>query len=233
MSENDQTNNLEIWNKVSQPPDWALKEITGGRLKGKTDINPQWRYNALTEHFGICGIGWKYEIVRLWEVAISNVVDDVFAFSEIKLYIKQDGQWSDPIPGIGGSLLVETELKGLHANDEAFKMATTDALSVACKMLGIGANIYSGSKYDTKNKTVIPPKKTTKTDQEIEKEISGMIESSQTVKQLTNRGISMKELKKEIKDMSIAKKLSDNFTRRMTELMEIEKTKGASNGTLV
>jgi hypothetical protein len=141
-------NNLELWKKVEQPPEWALKEITGGRLKGKTDINPQWRYKALTENFGICGIGWKYEIVRLWLENTGNTVDDIFAFSEIKLYIKVNENWSDPIPGIGGALIVESESKGLHANDEAYKMATTDALSVACKMLGIAANIYSGSKYD-------------------------------------------------------------------------------------
>lgn len=36
-------------------------------------------------------------------------------------------------------------------SDECYKMATTDALSVACKNLGIGADIYwkeSKTKYD-------------------------------------------------------------------------------------
>ena len=36
------------------------------------------------------------------------------------------------------------ESKGPYFSDEAFKMSLTDALSVAMKMLGVGANIYSG-----------------------------------------------------------------------------------------
>ena len=29
-----------------------------------------------------------------------------------------------------------------HLNDEAYKMALTDAISVACKQLGVGADVY-------------------------------------------------------------------------------------------
>jgi len=152
---------LELWDKVAQPPDWALKEITGGRLKGKTDINPQWRYKALTEGFGICGIGWKYEIIKLWTE--KGAGDEVFAFSKVNLYIKNGEMWSEAIPGIGGNMLIENESRGLHSNDEAFKMATTDALSVACKMLGIGSNVYSGSKYPTEKKPESLPKPEDKT----------------------------------------------------------------------
>ena len=58
--------NLTIYNLVRQPPKEALKEIKGGRLSGKTDINPMWRLKALTEQFGMCGIGWKYAITKQW-----------------------------------------------------------------------------------------------------------------------------------------------------------------------
>ena len=57
---------MEVWNKLKQPPISALKKITGGRLAGKTDINPQWRYQVMTEVFGVCGRGWKYTIDKLW-----------------------------------------------------------------------------------------------------------------------------------------------------------------------
>jgi len=142
--------NLELWNKVKQPPEHALKTIKGGRLKGMTDISPNWRYQAMTEQFGVCGIGWKYEITKLWTEPGNN--EQVFAFAEIKLFIKTPGRvWAEPIPGIGGSMLVAKELSGLHSSDEAYKMAVTDALSVAMKMLGIAADIYAGlwdgSKY--------------------------------------------------------------------------------------
>ena len=137
--------NLDVWNKVKQPPREALKTILGGRLKGKTDINPQWRYRIMTEVFGPCGKGWFYEIKKLWIEDGHN--GQKFAFAEINLHIND---WSHPIPGIGGSMLVVTETAGLHSNDEAYKMAVTDALSVAMKMIGIGADIYSGKWDGTK-----------------------------------------------------------------------------------
>jgi len=148
--------NLAIWNSMSQPPSHALKTIQGGRLKGKTDINPQWRYQIMTETFGICGIGWKYEVVRVWNETISS--GEMFAFAEIKLYVRHDGQWGDAIPGYGGSMLLEKEREGLHASDEGYKMAITDALSVAMKMLGVAADIYAGlfdgSKYSNEKPNV-------------------------------------------------------------------------------
>ena len=133
---------IEIWDKLKNPPKEALKEITGGRLKGKSNINPQWRLQIMTEIFGVIGIGWKYDIVKLWIEEASN--DQKVAFAEIKLYIKQDNEWSEGISGVGGSMFVEQENKGLYTNDECYKMATTDALSVAMKQLGVAADIYMG-----------------------------------------------------------------------------------------
>jgi hypothetical protein len=134
--------NLKIYNALKQPPKEALRQIQGGRLSGKTDINPQWRYKAMTEQFGMCGVGWKYEVTSKESKEASD--GQVFAFVDINLYYKVDDKWSDPIPGSGGSMLVEKEKSGLHANDEGYKMATTDALSTAMKMLGVAADIYAG-----------------------------------------------------------------------------------------
>lgn len=134
--------NLMIYNIVREVPPEAKKNIAGGRLKGMTDINPMWRIKKLTEVFGVCGIGWKYEIVDRWiETAMAK--DEITANVIINLYIRdEDGKWSDPIPGIGGSMLVASERSGLYVNDECYKMALTDAISVACKALGMGADVY-------------------------------------------------------------------------------------------
>ena len=134
--------NLKIYNTVREVPPEAKKNIAGGRLKGMTDINPMWRIKKLTEVFGVCGIGWKYEIVDRWiETAMAK--DEITANVIINLYIKtENGEWSEPIPGIGGSMLVASETKGLYVNDECYKMALTDAISVARKALGMGADVY-------------------------------------------------------------------------------------------
>lgn len=137
--------NLENWARLEKPPATALKTISGGRLRGMTDVNPQWRYKAMTEVFGPCGQGWRYTIDRLW---IENGVgDERVAFAQISLYAG-----CDIIPGIGGSMLIAKETGGLRTNDEAFKMAVTDALSVAMKMLGVASSIYEGRWDGTKYK---------------------------------------------------------------------------------
>lgn len=156
--------NMEIWDAVKQPPTTALKTIQGGRLKGMTDINPQWRYQVMTEQLGVCGVGWKYEISDLWTMPVNE--EQVMVFAKILLYIYVDGVWSEPIPGVGGSMLIAMESGGLHASNEGYKMAITDALSVAMKMLGVGANIYAGlsdSKYSAPPKKAEPAKTKTKT----------------------------------------------------------------------
>ena len=141
--------NLTIYNEVRNVPDSAKRRIEAGRLKGKTDINPMWRIKALTEKFGPCGFGWKYVITdkRLEQGANGEVA----AFLDIDLFVKADGVWSDAIPGTGGSAFVAKEKNGPYTSDECFKMALTDAISVACKALGFGADVYweaDRRKYD-------------------------------------------------------------------------------------
>jgi len=141
--------NLKIYNAVRTVPKEALKEIQAGRLKGMSDINPMWRIKLLTEQFGLCGLGWKYKIIS--QVLETGGKEEISAFVTIELFIKIDGEWSDGIPGVGGSSYVAAERSGLHTSDECFKMALTDAISVSCKALGFGADVYwqkDTSKYD-------------------------------------------------------------------------------------
>ena len=152
-------NNLELWEKVRSCPIEAQKSIGAGRLKGMTDVNPVWRIKTLTEQFGPCGQGWYAPITEKWidEGAKGEKVVNV----QIDLYVKKDGEWSKPIQGIGGSKLIESETAGLHTNDEAYKMAYTDALSVSCKALGLAADIYwdkDKTKYTKPGKNAEAPK---------------------------------------------------------------------------
>jgi|WetSurMetagenome_2_1015567.scaffolds.fasta_scaffold109784_4 hypothetical protein len=159
------SNNLDLYNKVREVPEEAAKSIDNGKLKGYTDINPMWRIKVLTEQFGICGIGWKTKTIRKWIEEGAN--GEKSAFCDIELYIKVDGIWSEAIEGNGGNSFVSLQNKKIYENnkmtgtekvlvssDECFKMAYTDALSVACKAIGIGADVYfknDRSKY-TNNK---------------------------------------------------------------------------------
>ena len=127
--------NLNLYNQLREVPSEAIKTIVGGKLKGFSDVNPMWRIKRMTELFGPCGIGWKYTITRQWIEAFQG---EQKAFCNIDLYIKYNGEWSEAIPGTGGSTFVSKD----KADDEAYKMALTDALSVAMKAIGVAADVY-------------------------------------------------------------------------------------------
>lgn len=169
--------NLEIYNKVKEVPKNAQKEIKAGRLKGMTDINPQWRIEKLTEAFGPVGIGWFTKEIKREFVDGAN--QEKMCFVDIELYVKVDNEWSKPIYGTGGSTFVAKEKNGLYTSDEVVKMAYTDAISVACKQLGFGADIYwnkSDSKYQQRTNTTQTPI-TKKVDKPIEMMEQGQLQS--------------------------------------------------------
>lgn len=169
-------NNIEYWDKLKGVPDEVKKPITGGRLKGMTDIKPIWRYQVMTETFGPVGIGWYFEITRQWtEQGTDN---QLLVFTNVDLYVKHGQEWSKPIPGTGGSMIVTKEAKGHYNSDEGYKMALTDALSVAMKHLGVAADVYFGNKNESKYEEVkkaetkSPPDRPEPTD----KQFKGIVE---------------------------------------------------------
>lgn len=146
--------NMEIYTKVMETPKTALKAIAAGRLKGMSDINPMYRIQKLTETFGPCGFGWKYTITN--KEIMEGANGEKIAIVDIDLYVKWNGEWSEAIPGTGGASFIANERNGAYTSDECYKMGLTDALSVACKALGIGADVYwaaGHTKYDTPRQT--------------------------------------------------------------------------------
>ena len=154
---------LGTYRSLSQPPKSALREIKDGKLKGKTDINPQWRYEAMTQVFGLVGIGWKYEVQKLWTEPGAN--GEILAFAQVAVFVRDPDtkEWSDGIVGIGGSKLINQWTSRAESNDEGYKMAVTDAFSTSLKMLGVAADIYAGrwdgSKYKDNTQESAPAHK--------------------------------------------------------------------------
>lgn len=156
--------NLLIFRACREVPADAKKPILGGRLKGKTDINPMWRIKQLTEMFGPCGVGWKTTDEQ-YHTEKCDSTGEIAVFCTLRLqYIDpESNEWSAPIFGIGGSMLIALEsgytadgkkTKVLYLDDEAYKKANTDAISVACKQLGMGASVYweqDNTKYTGRN----------------------------------------------------------------------------------
>ena len=154
------SDNLHIYKQVSSVPEDAQKPFESSWGKKLTEINGMWRIQKLTELFGPCGEGWFTEVTRQERVDFPN--GEVCVFTDINLYLKdtKTGRWSKPIRGTGGNRLVLKNADGLFIDDEAYKKAYTDALGIACKALGFGADIYWGrndSKYDSGTATTASP----------------------------------------------------------------------------
>ena len=139
--------NMKIYEAGRAVPADAIKPIKGGKLMGMSNINPMWRIKKLTELFGVCGSGWGY---RIMSKDIYPCGEETIAIVDIILWW-MDGDKRCEVEGTGGSKLIALEKGKPVANDEAFKMALTDAISVASKALGIGADVYwaeDRTKYD-------------------------------------------------------------------------------------
>jgi len=144
--------NLQYYNAGRNVPDEAQKGFNNGKFSG-TDINPMWRIKKLTELFGPVGVGWYVDdVTERCEIHGETTISIV----NLNLYIKVGGEWSKPIYGTGGNVILR---KG-SVSDEGYKMAYTDALGVACKALGIGADIWfekDQTKYTANSAAVEPP----------------------------------------------------------------------------
>lgn len=143
----------ERYQKVEYPWRWALDPIQGGKLKNFTAIDPQWRIEAMTEVYGLCGIGWKYEVDP--PIIQDTPSGEKLIFMLVRLYIRDGAtnEWSAPIFGAGGDKIVAKNKNGLESKDEALKACLTDALGNAMKHIGVAAAIYrgefDGNKYRT------------------------------------------------------------------------------------
>lgn len=141
---------LGIYNELKSVPQDALREIKAGRLKGKSDISPQWRLEKMTEVFGPIGFGWSYRVTRA-EMIHNEQTKETACFVDVELTVIIEGKTSLPIFGTGGSMFAVQETSKMYCSDECYKMALTDALSVAMKQLGMASDVYRGlsdTKYD-------------------------------------------------------------------------------------
>ncbi len=141
---------MENWNNLCKVPLDKLKKIEFGNLKGKSDINPQWRIKAMTEVYGECGVGWSHRLVEKNIVPGAN--GEVLVFMQVAVRVGENVE----ITGLGGSNIIVKNKHGLNSNDEAFKMAYTDALGTALKSLGVASEIYEGNFDGTKYKNEEP-----------------------------------------------------------------------------
>lgn len=221
--------NVRFYHQFMNTPKDAQKPFDNGRFSG-TDINPMWRIKVLTEVFGPSGFGWwtqnvRYEFV---EADITNsttentpVKKETSVFCELELVVKdpETGETSQPIYGVGGNTYIAWGKYGPRASDEAKKMAYTDALSIACKSLGIGHDIWYSNdrtKYTMQNDTAAEPtKKTTKQEAKTETHVEHTADTATVIDEIAKKlnEIGDKIDEKEGKDTDAAKQKKLAFAK--------------------
>lgn len=144
---------IELFRAQARPPENAIRPIEAGRLKMFSDINPQWRIEALTETYGLYGLGWFVQIKDTTTVDLPETKEKML-FLTLELFVRDwsipdEFKWFGPALGVGGDYLIIRDKNGVHGNDEAYAMAMTDALGKAAKLFGIANDIYRG-KFDSK-----------------------------------------------------------------------------------
>ena len=149
----DKQQSIELFRAQARPPESAIRPIEAGRLKRFSDINPQWRIEALTETYGLYGVGWFVQIKDTNTVDLPETQEKMLVLT-LELYVRDwsipdEYKWFGPALGIGGDYLIVRDKNGVHGNDEAYAMAMTDALGKAAKLFGIANDIYRG-KFDSK-----------------------------------------------------------------------------------
>lgn len=139
--------NLEIWNSLSETdPKYTKSFKRAGGFSG-TAQNPTYAIKKMTDHFGPCGKGWG---IGKPEFTIHDAGEaGVLVYSTISLWY-MDGAQRCETWGVGGDTAVTKTKFGLTADDEAFKKATTDALTNAMKTLGVAADLHLGMYDDSK-----------------------------------------------------------------------------------
>ena len=140
--------NLAIWEKLGKTDPAQTKAFSrAGGFKG-TAIKPVYTEQKMTETFGPCGTGWGFTEPQFQLVPGSD--GQVAVYCWLSLWYVDNGTRSDPVPGVGGDMVIVKQSSGLRTDDEAFKKAFTDAIGNAMKHLGMSADVHMGRFDDSK-----------------------------------------------------------------------------------
>jgi len=139
------TDNMDLWNKYGVTDPRHTKEVGFGRKF--TAIDAYYQIMRATEAFGPFGQGWGWDSEEDVVVAVGpNGKTSTLAKVKLTLWYrpKPEATVATTGPVIAMNLLVSSKDV---PDEEAFKKATTDALTKALSYLGFSADVFMG-KFD-------------------------------------------------------------------------------------
>jgi hypothetical protein len=127
---------LELWNKVCKSDPKYLKKISFG-ARSFTAIDPQYQIRSATEQFGPVGIGWGW-VSTTHFVPFAN--GDTAVVCDVSVWHGSRENIFGPFPGCRKFF----DSKTGRTNEDAPKMAVTDALTKALSHIGFNADVFLG-----------------------------------------------------------------------------------------
>ncbi len=153
--------NTELWDRVfATDPSHTSQFMRTGGFKG-TAIKPLYLIHKATEIWGPMGSAWGAE-------TIEHVIHKDMVFIKARIWYPGDdlksqthvGQYKAYVEHWGGDVLIKTTKSGERPNDEAFKMAFTDAVGKCLSQLGFSADVHMGRFDDSKYVESVKKKET-------------------------------------------------------------------------
>tara|TARA_A100001515_G_scaffold141845_1_gene139435 strand:+ start:4134 stop:4571 length:438 start_codon:yes stop_codon:yes gene_type:complete len=129
--------NLTLWNAVCKTDQAYMSKVSFG-ARSFNAIDPMYQIMKVTKQFGPVGGKWSYHVDYDYPV-IGNIMMVVAKVS----FSTPNGTFG-PVAGSRTFVNLDSKKK---ANDDAPKMALTDALTKAISHLGFDADVFLG-KYD-------------------------------------------------------------------------------------
>jgi len=145
-------NNMEIWDRVKKT-DLKYTKEGGKETNFLTSINGLYCAMRATEVFGICGIGWGWDILEeRYDQGVLHKHEngDYHAVThtiKIKLWFVI-GEKRGEIPHFGHTPYIMRSTFGAYMDNEAPKKSLTDAIKKCLSMIGVGADIHLGQMDD-------------------------------------------------------------------------------------
>lgn len=146
---------MTVWEALCRTDPRHTKRFKrAGGFEG-TALKPIWVEKRLTEVFGPCGHGWGTRPpVYTTQPGANN---ELLVFCNITGWYLRDGNVYE-VHGAGGDKIIRyvaanekyKRPERWESNDEAYKMAMTDATLNAFKHVGVGADIHLGQFDDNK-----------------------------------------------------------------------------------
>lgn len=138
--------NLKLWSSL-QKTDPAY--VSQKDNKGLSSINTQYFFMRATEAFGVCGIGWGYEIEdERFEkgIEVFNDKGQSLGFTQnhtikIRLWFKLNGEKGEVV-SFGHTPHIYKSKWGMTVDDEVSKKSLSDAIKKALSMVGVAADVY-------------------------------------------------------------------------------------------